>query len=193
MRPDFAALGAVFGCRLCPVCVCVRFVFFGFGLRIVDKQKRRRTRPLVSVPCPFCKFRSIFANFSLQPFQPVLTIRLQRYNNVSDGLASRLRVTVPASVGVGSIVRAVVMSFFVLPYCTAQLWRDSILIFFYFTIQTQNPLFLADSVPVWEKFFCFGVLIGGPWSLILACFRHCAPGWVGLCCSVAALPAAFPR
>lgn len=29
--------------------------------------------------------------------------------------------------------------------------------------------------------------------MILACFRHCAPGWVGLCCSVAALPAAFPR
>lgn len=115
MRPDFAALGAVFGCRLCPVCVCVRFVFFGFGLRIVDKQKRRRTRPLVSVLCPFCKFRSIFATFSLQPFQPVLTIRLQRYNNVSDGLANEGRVTVPASVGVGCIVRAVVMSFFCSP------------------------------------------------------------------------------
>ena len=48
-RPDFAALGAVIGCRLCPVCVCVRFVLFGCSLRIVDKQKGRRTRPAV---CP---------------------------------------------------------------------------------------------------------------------------------------------
>ena len=59
------------------------------------------------------------------------TIRkIKKVNNVSDGLASRFRVTVPASVGVGSIVRAVVMSFFVPPYCTAQLWQHAMLKFF---------------------------------------------------------------
>ena len=163
-----------------------------------------------AVRVPSCLSRVLFAKFCaiLITFRSFLStfFCLSLYNRQSACLqfdckdismsrtVSRLgRVTVPASVSAGNIVRAVDMSFFVLPYCTAQLWQHATLNFFHFTIPTQKPPFLADFVPIGEKFFCFGALIGGPWSLILACFRHCAPGWVVLCCSVVALPAAFPR